>query len=133
MLLAMSEVSFDPGNAPSPEGPVLVVGGAGYIGSHTVRLFLDRGVDVVVLDNLSTGHAEAIERTGARHEEIDLGDRDELARVFKTHEPRAVVHFAAKCFVGESVEQPAKYYRENVLYTWNLLEVNIIMSILKEH
>jgi len=102
-----------------PEGPLLVVGGAGYIGSHTVRLLERRGVDVTVLDNLSTGHASAV---ASPLDVVDLGDREALARVFETRRPRGVIHFAAKCYVGESVENPSKYYRENVAYTWNLLE-----------
>jgi UDP-glucose 4-epimerase len=104
--------------APSSR-PVLVAGGAGYIGSHTVRLLARRGIPLVVLDNLSTGHRAAL---GGPFEEADLGDREALARVFERHAPRAVIHFAAKCFVGESVTDPSKYYRENVTYTWNLLE-----------
>jgi len=107
-------------NAPSAAaGPVLVCGGAGYIGSHTVRLLQRRDVEVVVLDNLSTGHPDAID---APLEVCDLGDRQALSEVFLRYEPRSVIHFAAKCYVGESVEHPAKYYRENVLNTWNLLE-----------
>ena len=98
---------------------MLVAGGAGYIGSHTVRLLQERGVEVAVLDNLSAGHREAVSAT---LEQADLGDRAALARVFERHRPVAVIHFAAKCFVGESVEDPSKYYRENVTYTWNLLE-----------
>ncbi len=100
-------------------GPVLVAGGAGYIGSHTVRLLESMGVSVVVLDNLSTGHRAAVRTT---LEVADLGDHAALARVFEEHRPAAVVHFAAKCYVGESVQDPAKYYRENVVCTWNLLE-----------
>lgn len=110
---------------PAPAGPVLVAGGAGYIGSHCVRALVDRGVPVVVLDNFSTGHAIAAERAGrgrARVEFGDLGDAAFLERVFKAHRPQSVIHFAAKCYVGESVSEPAKYYRENVAYTWNLLE-----------
>ena len=102
-----------------PQGPVLVAGGAGYIGSHTVRLLEELGVPVVVLDNLSTGHRAAVRAAFAA---VDLGDRDALARGFAEHRPAAVIHFAAKCYVGESVTDPAKYYRENVLNTWNLLE-----------
>ena len=103
----------------TPSGPVLVVGGAGYIGSHTTRLLQQRGVPVVVFDNLSTGHRSAVD---APLVEADLGSRDALQAAFAEHKPRAVIHFAAKCYVGESVEDPAKYYRENVTYTWNLLE-----------
>ncbi|MCZ6599052.1 MAG: UDP-glucose 4-epimerase GalE [Planctomycetota bacterium] len=101
------------------QGPVLVAGGAGYIGSHTVRLLQRAGVDVVVLDDLSTGHRESVT---APFEEVSLGDREALDGVFAQHGPSAVIHFAAKCYVGESVEHPAKYYRENVTFTWNLLE-----------
>jgi len=103
----------------TPEGPVLVVGGAGYIGSHTVRVLESRGVETIVADNLSTGHRSAV--TGA-FERVDIGDRAAIDRVFEEHGPRSVIHFAAKCYVGESVENPAKYYRENVCYTWTLLE-----------
>jgi UDP-glucose 4-epimerase len=102
-----------------PKGPVLVAGGAGYIGAVTARLFRTLGVETIVLDNLSTGHAAAVQ--GA-FEKVDLGDRPELSRVFAKHKPVAVVHFAAKTYVGESVKEPSKYYRENVHYTWNLLE-----------
>jgi UDP-glucose-4-epimerase GalE len=105
--------------AARPKGPVLVAGGAGYIGCHTVRLLERRGVPVVVLDNLSTGHRAAVKST---LEVVDLADREALRGVFERHRPAAVIHFAAKCFVGESVTEPSKYYRENVLYTWNLLE-----------
>ena len=106
----------------TPTGPVLVAGGAGYIGSHTVRLLLERGVETVVLDNLSTGHLAAVKRLGVPWENVDLGDARALAQVFARHRPKAVIHFAAKCYVGESVDQPAKYYRENVSYTLELLD-----------
>ncbi len=101
------------------ERPILVAGGAGYIGSHTVRALQEQGTPVVVLDDLSAGHREAL---SAPLEVVSLGDRDGLERVFAEHRPRAVIHFAAKCYVGESVEDPAKYYEHNVLYTWNLLQ-----------
>jgi UDP-glucose 4-epimerase len=109
----------DSPSLPAPAGPVLVVGGAGYIGSHTVRLLQDAGVETIVLDNLSTGHRESVSCT---FEQADLGDRAALERVFASHRPSSVIHFAAKCYVGESVENPSKYYLENVSYTWNLLE-----------
>jgi UDP-glucose 4-epimerase len=114
-----SSSASSPPSLPAPRGPVLVVGGAGYIGSHTVRLLQDAGVETLVLDNLSTGHREAV---SAPFVEADLGDRAALERVFAAHRPSSVIHFAAKCYVGESVEHPSKYYRENVTYTWNLLE-----------
>jgi len=103
----------------TPTGPVLVVGGAGYIGSHTVRLLERRKVPVVVLDNLSTGHKQAVHTP---FELCELSDRAAIARVLAKHKPVAVVHFAAKCYVGESVTDPAKYYRENVIHTFHLLE-----------
>jgi UDP-glucose 4-epimerase len=109
----------DPDALPAPDGPVLVAGGAGYIGSHTVRLLQRAGVEATVLDNLSAGHRESVD---VPLDEVDLGDREGLADVFARRKPAGVIHFAAKCYVGESVEDPSKYYRENVTYTWNLLE-----------
>ncbi|MEM9380833.1 MAG: UDP-glucose 4-epimerase GalE [Planctomycetota bacterium] len=109
----------EPEQPPTPAGPVLVCGGAGYIGSHCVALLQRRGVDVVVFDNLSTGHREAVT---APLVVADLVDRAAIARALAEHEPAAVIHFAAKCYVGESVTDPATYYRENVHFTWNLLE-----------
>jgi len=109
---------IDPDRA-TPAGPVLVVGGAGYIGSHTVRLLERRKVPVIVLDNLSTGHKQAVT---SPFEACELSDRAAIAKVLAKHKPVAVVHFAAKCYVGESVTDPAKYYRENVIHTFHLLE-----------
>lgn len=106
-------------SASTPDGPVLVVGGAGYIGSHCTALLQKRGVPVVVFDNLSTGHAPAVSAPLVVGE---LSDRAQIAAALKEHQPKAVIHFAAKCYVGESVTDPATYYRENVHYTWNLLE-----------
>jgi UDP-glucose-4-epimerase GalE len=103
----------------APRGPVLVTGGAGFVGSHAARHLEALGVELVVLDNLSTGHREA---TRSPLEVVDLADREGLAQVFARRRPEAVLHFAAKCYVGESVQDPSKYYRENVICTWNLLE-----------
>ena len=105
-----------------PQGPVLVCGGAGYIGSHTVELLQARGVEVVVLDNLANGHRAAVETLGVPLEVCDLGDPAGLDAAFARHRPTAVIHFAALCYVGESVTDPAKYYKENVTNTWELLE-----------
>jgi UDP-glucose 4-epimerase len=102
-----------------PDGPVLVTGGAGYIGSHTVRMLQERNVPVVVYDDLSTGHRDAVD---APLIVADLADEGALTEAFREWSPRAVIHFAAKCYVGESVEDPALYYRENVIRTWQLLE-----------
>jgi len=115
----LPRMNDDEKSAPDLGGPVLVAGGAGYIGSHTARHLREQGFEVIVLDNFSTGFRELASEPFI---EADLGDREALARVFEQHHPAAVVHFAAKCYVGESVTDPAKYYRENVTYTWNLLE-----------
>lgn len=99
---------------------VLVTGGAGYIGSHAVRALKQAGDEVVVLDNLIYGHKEL-----AQGEPLIVGDlRDEalLRRVFSEHRFDAVMHFAAYAYVGESVQNPAKYYRNNVASTLNLLD-----------
>jgi UDP-glucose-4-epimerase GalE len=99
---------------------ILVTGGAGYIGSHAVRLFLARGHDVRVYDNLSMGHRAAV--PADRLVVADLGDAHRLDQVLVEHRTEAVVHFAASAFVGESVTDPAKYYRNNVVNTVSLLD-----------
>lgn len=99
---------------------VLVVGGAGYIGSHMVWLLGQRGVNAVTLDDLSSGHADAV--TSGRLERGDMADRALLDRIFSSQRVDAVMHFASFIQVGESVEQPARYYRNNVLRTLDLLD-----------
>ncbi|WHX47995.1 UDP-glucose 4-epimerase GalE [Paenibacillus woosongensis] len=99
---------------------ILVTGGAGYIGSHTVAELLDRGKDVVVLDNLQSGHREAL--LGGKLNEGDLRDKALLAKLFAENEIEAVIHFAANSLVGESMQQPVKYYDNNVYGTLCLLE-----------
>jgi len=99
---------------------ILVVGGAGFIGSHTNKLLSRSGYKTVVFDNLSTGH-----RCLARWGEFFKGDLTspaDLARCFKKYHFDAVMHFAAYTYVGESVSDPAKYYRNNVVNTLNLLD-----------
>jgi UDP-glucose 4-epimerase len=91
---------------------ILVTGGAGYIGSHAVQALLAAGQAVVILDNLSEGHREAV--TGGEFVQGDLQDTAWLDSIFRDHEFEAVLHFAAHCYVGESVENPEKYYRNNV-------------------
>lgn len=103
---------------------VLVVGGAGYVGSHAVLALTTAGYDVTVFDDLSTGHADFVQtnlRIGS------ILDRAALRGVFEAEEFDAVLHFAAKAYVGESVVDPEKYYRTNVVGTLNLL------SAMKEH
>ena len=98
---------------------VLVVGGAGYIGSHMVKDLVDAGHDVVCLDNFSTGHEDM---TGnQRIIKGDLGDKVVLKDLFSACKIHAVMHFAAFSLVGESVEQPLKYYRNNIGQTIELL------------
>ena len=93
---------------------ILVVGGAGYIGSHTVRMLADEGYPVIVLDNLVYGHREAIVNDSVLFIEGDLGDPALLEQVFSEHDIYAVLHFAAYAYVGESVTDPAKYYDNNL-------------------
>jgi UDP-glucose 4-epimerase len=100
---------------------VLVTGGAGYIGSHAVKYLAKMGVPTLVLDNLSYGHREFV-RWSDDFILADLLDRDALALVFSKYTIRAVMHFAAFTYVGESVSDPAKYYRNNVIGTLNLLD-----------
>ncbi len=99
---------------------VLVVGGAGYIGSHMVQMLLDRGHEPVVFDNLSTGYRDAVP-TG-RLVEGDLADPAALEGLFAAQRFDGVMHFASLIQVGESVREPAKYYRNNVANTLNLLD-----------
>jgi UDP-glucose 4-epimerase len=99
---------------------ILVVGGAGYIGSHMVKDLLDTGYGVITLDDLSTGHRELV--TGGEFIEGGLGDRVLLDNLFSSHTISAVMHFAAFSLVGESVENPLKYYRNNMAATAELLD-----------
>ena len=99
---------------------ILVCGGAGYIGSHMVKLLLARGHDVTVFDNLSTGHREAA--VGGKFEFGDLGDPGAIDRVLGSASFDAVMHFAAFIRVEESVAQPGKYFRNNFSNAINLLE-----------
>lgn len=109
---------------------ILVMGGAGYIGSHTVKHLLDNNYDVVVADNLIYGHREAVDNR-AHFEIADLMDKDSLRAVFQKHKIDAVIHFAAFAYVGESVEKPQKYYHNNVIGTINLLDVMLENNVKK--
>ncbi|WP_066258979.1 UDP-glucose 4-epimerase GalE [Neobacillus drentensis] len=100
---------------------ILVTGGAGYIGSHVVRDLADRGYSVIVIDNLTTGHIEAVDKR-AIFIRGDAGDPKLLDLIFKTYSIQAVMHFAASCLVGESVVHPLKYYQNNVVETVRLLQ-----------
>ncbi|NOZ12523.1 MAG: UDP-glucose 4-epimerase GalE [Acidobacteria bacterium] len=98
---------------------VLVTGGAGYIGSHVVRQLLLRGDDVLVADNLSNGHREAAGT--ACLEVMDLSDNAGFRNLLKTFQPEAVIHFAAFIEVGESMQNPLKYYQNNTANGFTLL------------
>lgn len=99
---------------------ILVIGGAGYIGSHMVRMLAKQGYSPVVFDNLSKGHREAV--ANYPFELGDLGDKARLTEVFKKYGIEAVMHFAAFAEVGESVKEPSKYYHNNVAKVLDLLD-----------
>ncbi|MBO1299527.1 MULTISPECIES: UDP-glucose 4-epimerase GalE [Enterococcus] len=101
---------------------ILVLGGAGYIGSHAVDQLIEKGYDVAVVDNLLTGHRQAI-HTDARFYEGDIRDKDFLRSVFQKETIEGVLHFAASSLVGESVEKPLVYFNNNVYGMQVLLEV----------
>jgi len=99
---------------------ILVTGGAGYIGSHAVRLFLSRGHDVRAYDNLSQGHRAAVPA-----DRLIVGDLNEIPKLdhaLLMHRIEAVVHFAAFTYVGDSVREPGRYYQNNLVNTLNLME-----------
>ena len=108
---------------------VLVTGGAGYIGSHTVVELINAGHQVVVVDDLSNAKAEVMDRiqtiTGVRPDfyQVDCGDKEKLREIFQAHKVDAVIHFAGFKAVGESVKMPRKYYRNNLDSTMTLMEV----------
>ncbi|ACF12520.1 UDP-glucose 4-epimerase [Chloroherpeton thalassium ATCC 35110] len=108
---------------------VLITGGAGYIGSHAVRRLKQAGYKTLVLDNLVYGHSEFVEA-----DELIIGDLENtklLNQVFSKHKIQAVMHFAAYAYVGESVQNPAKYYRNNVASTLNLLDAMLAYKVKK--
>lgn len=112
------------------ETTILVTGGAGYIGSHTVKALQQKGYQVVVLDNLKYGHREIVEDVLKAKLIIgDLQDRSLLQEIFNTHAIAAVIHFAAFAYVGESVQDPAKYYDNNVTGTLRLLQAMLDASV----
>ena len=109
-------------------GKILVLGGAGYIGSHTVYALLADGYDVVVADNLETGHRQAVHPDAALYVG-DIRDRAFIDSVFETEKIDAVVHFAAYSLVGESMTNPLKYYGNNVYGTQVLLSSMVAHAV----
>jgi UDP-glucose 4-epimerase len=108
---------------------ILVTGGAGYIGSHVVKELLRKGRQPLVYDNLQTGHREAAK--DAPFVEGDLADPARLRKVFQSYPIHSVMHFAADCLVGESVENPLKYFINNVKNSLQLLEIICDFNIRK--
>jgi UDP-glucose 4-epimerase len=102
---------------------VLIIGGAGYIGSHMCKYLANHGYTPVVLDNLIYGHREAVK--WGPFIEGSMADAPLLKQIFSEHEIAAVMHFAAFCYVGESVTEPAKYYQNNVAATLTLLQTMV--------
>lgn len=109
---------------------ILVLGGAGYIGSHTVYELIKKGEDVFVIDNLETGHIEAV-HPKAKFYKGDIRDRKFLDSVFEKEKIDAVIHFAANSLVGESMVNPLKYYDNNMCGTKVLLEAMVAHNINK--
>jgi len=107
---------------------ILVVGGAGYIGSICTEVLLNERHEVAVFDNLTEGHRAALDRR-ARFIEGDLGDRDFIAATMREAAPDAVMHFAASALVGESMENPSKYFRNNIGNGVNLLDAMVEADI----
>ena len=100
---------------------ILITGGAGYIGSHTVKYFTEKNEEIIVVDNLQSGHEEAV-NIGSFYV-IDIRDKEKLDKVFKNHNIEAVIHFAANSLVGESMDKPYEYYHNNVYGMMCLLDV----------
>lgn len=111
---------------------ILVTGGAGYIGSHTVKTLKEIGYEVIVLDNLAYGHREIVEDVlGVKLIVGDISDYDLLTQIFSDYPIEAVMHFAAYAYVGESIKEPRKYYKNNVAGTLSLLEAMVDASVNK--
>ena len=100
---------------------ILIVGGAGYIGSHVNKLLTEKKYETLILDNLSCGHKESIK--WGKFCQVDLADVDKLDEIFNNYDIDAVMHFSSFIEVGESVQNPEKYYTNNVINTMNLLNV----------
>ena len=100
---------------------ILIIGGAGYIGSHTVKYFIEQNENVIIIDNLLTGHKEAI--LSDKFYECDIRDKENLDKIFKENDIEAVIHFAANSLVGESMVKPYEYYHNNVYGMMCLLDV----------
>jgi UDP-glucose-4-epimerase GalE len=109
------------------ERKILVTGGAGYIGSHTVRLLLEQGYDVAVVDDLSKGHKHNV--PSGRLYQVNLLQTDALSELMRQFRPEAVIHFAAFIAVGESMKDPGKYFRNNLCGSLSLLDAMVANGV----
>jgi UDP-glucose 4-epimerase len=108
---------------------ILVTGGAGYIGSHTVKILLEKGYEPVIFDNLSSGHRDLL--PGGTFIQADLREREKIEKVIREYRIEAVIHFAALIQVGESYDNPRLYYTHNLITTLNLLEAMLEAGVKK--
>ena len=108
---------------------IFIIGGAGYIGSHMIKIAHKAGHDVIAVDNLSTGHRDAV--LYGKFEQCDILDSIKLDKLFKKYKPDAVMHFGAYSIVGESVSKPLEYYNNNVCGTLNLLRLMVENNCMK--
>jgi UDP-glucose 4-epimerase len=109
---------------------ICVIGGAGYIGSHAVKLLVQKGHNVTCIDNLSNGHPSAVDKKAAFFV-ADLANTFQIIDIFQKQKSDAVMHFAASAYVGESVADPRKYYRNNVSNTVSMLDAMHACNIKK--
>jgi len=109
---------------------ILVTGGAGYIGSHTSKMLIEKGYNVIIIDNLINGHEWAVPEK-AKFYDINLNNKKDIERVFKENKIDCVVHFAAFIEAGESMKEPAKFFRNNVANSLNLFEVMLKNDVKK--
>jgi len=109
---------------------ILVIGGAGYIGSICTEVLLDDGHNVAVFDNLTEGHRRAVD-SRAHFTEGDLADRSAIEAALSNSQPEAVMHFAASALVSESMAQPSKYFRNNIANGLNLLDAMVAVGVNK--
>src|SRR3989440_9460145 len=107
---------------------ILVVGGAGYIGSICAELLLNESHEIAIFDNLTEGHRAAVDRR-ARFIEGDLQDRQSIESALTETRPDAIMHFAANALVGESMQNPSKYFRNNICNGLNLLDAMVATGV----
>src|SRR5574338_24614 len=107
---------------------IFVVGGAGYIGSVCTEMLVNEGHEVIIFDNLSEGHRAAVD-SRARFIEGELSNLQQIQTALSTHRPEAVMHFAANALVGESMQNPSKYFRNNICNGLNLLDAMVAAGV----